>query len=201
MLLSVLSGQFYITSVRKTVRAVRRACVFCRKLFARAVQQKMGQLPKERVTPSPPFTTTGIDFAGPFYTKRGAVRKPTLVKTYIALFICFATSRTLGSSNKHVSRVLFSCPEAVCVQKKTTQKSFRQTMGLISFLLMQTSKHCTRPWTNRSLSNRYPAIFPLIGSNVRGSQQDPEVWGNLEDRCEISQDAPKEDDQQPHFHI
>ena len=77
--------------MRRTVRAVTRACVFCRKLYARAVQQKMDQLPKERVTPSPPFTTTGIDFAGPFYTKRGAVRKPTLVKTYIALFICFTT--------------------------------------------------------------------------------------------------------------
>ena len=88
-LLSVISGQFYITNVRRTVRAVTTACVFCRNLFACAVQQKMGQLPKERVTPSPPFTTTGIDFAGPYYTKRGAVRKPTLVKTYIPLFICF----------------------------------------------------------------------------------------------------------------
>ena len=108
-LLSVLSGHFYITSVRRTVRAVTTACVFCRKLFARAVQQKMGQLPKERVTPSPPFTTTDIDFAGPFYTKSGAVRKPTLTLLFSS------ASQQEPYTNRHVSRGLFSSSEAVCV--------------------------------------------------------------------------------------
>ncbi len=51
----------------------------------------MGQLPLNRVQPSPPFATVGLDFAGPLLCKRGSPRKPTLVKTYVCIFICFST--------------------------------------------------------------------------------------------------------------
>ncbi len=51
----------------------------------------MGQLPAARVTPSPPFTITGIDYAGPFTLEIGHTRKPVLVKAYLALFVCLAT--------------------------------------------------------------------------------------------------------------
>ena len=52
----------------------------------------MGQLHAARTTPpSPPFTTTGIDYAGPFTLKLGHTRKPVLVKAYLAIFVCFCT--------------------------------------------------------------------------------------------------------------
>ena len=51
----------------------------------------MGQLPASRTTPSPPFNTTGIDYAGPFTIKKGHTRKPVLLKAYLAIFICFST--------------------------------------------------------------------------------------------------------------
>ena len=51
----------------------------------------MGQLPAARTTPSPPFSTTGIDYAGPFTLKLGYTRKPVLVKAYLAIFVCFST--------------------------------------------------------------------------------------------------------------
>ena len=44
----------------------------------------MGPLPEERVTPSPPFSDIGIDFAGPLYVKERAIVK----KTYVCLFTC-----------------------------------------------------------------------------------------------------------------
>ena len=67
----------------------------CRKAAARAENQLMGQLPPSRTTPSAPFTTTGIDYAGLFVMKRGHTRKPVLVKSYIAIFVCFATKAVL----------------------------------------------------------------------------------------------------------
>ena len=51
----------------------------------------MGQLLETRVKPSPPLPVTGIDFAGPFTTKRGNPRKPTHLKSYVCLFVCIAT--------------------------------------------------------------------------------------------------------------
>jgi hypothetical protein len=51
----------------------------------------MGDLPAPRVTPSRPFTVTGIDYAGPIVIKNGYGRTTRTVKSYIAIFVCFAT--------------------------------------------------------------------------------------------------------------
>ena len=47
----------------------------------------MGQLPAERVTPGTVFAKVGVDYAGPVLVKYGMIRKPTVVKAYICLFI------------------------------------------------------------------------------------------------------------------
>ena len=47
----------------------------------------MADLPKEQITPSPPFTYSGVDYFGPFYIKQG--RKD--VKRYGVLFTCLAS--------------------------------------------------------------------------------------------------------------
>ena len=38
-----------------------------------------------------PFEVTGIDYAGPMIIKKRYVRRPTYIKAYLALFVCFAT--------------------------------------------------------------------------------------------------------------
>ena len=50
----------------------------------------MADLPKNRISPAPPFTYTGVDYFGPFIIKEG--RKE--VKRYGALFTCLV-SRTV----------------------------------------------------------------------------------------------------------
>ena len=47
----------------------------------------MGQLPIEQVTPGPVFDKVGVDYAGPILIKRGHVRRPTLVKAYVCVFV------------------------------------------------------------------------------------------------------------------
>lgn len=51
----------------------------------------MGQLPAPRVNPSLSFIHSGVDFAGPFLLKQGNPRRPTVVKGYLAVFVCLAT--------------------------------------------------------------------------------------------------------------
>ena len=51
----------------------------------------MGNLPEPRVTPSPPFSHCGVDYAGPFFTKERRLKGCKTLKTYLCLFICFST--------------------------------------------------------------------------------------------------------------
>ncbi len=63
----------------------------CQRAYARTESQKMGMLPLERTTPAPPFYHTGVDYAGPFYIRKGHTRRPVYVKSYVAVFVCFST--------------------------------------------------------------------------------------------------------------
>ena len=47
----------------------------------------LGQLPAERITPDSVFDRVGLDYAGPFLVKYGSVRKPTIVKSYLCVFV------------------------------------------------------------------------------------------------------------------
>ena len=47
----------------------------------------MGQLPLEQLAPGSVFDKTGLDYAGPFNIKYGYVRRPTIVKAYVCVFV------------------------------------------------------------------------------------------------------------------
>jgi hypothetical protein len=51
----------------------------------------MGDLPEPRVNFSRPFSTTGMDFCGPFTSKSDNLRSSKCFKTYVCVFICFVT--------------------------------------------------------------------------------------------------------------
>ena len=90
-LLSVLSEDFYIIGARRIARYVAKNCVACKRAYAHIAQQQMGQLPVDRVTPSPPFSVVGVDLAGPLLCKQFDGRKAPTIKTYACIFICLAT--------------------------------------------------------------------------------------------------------------
>ena len=91
LLLSSTGYRFHIVGARRLARAVCRRCVTCRQVSAKTQSQMMGQLPAPQVTPNPPLTITGVDYAGPFTLKKGHTRKPVLIKSYISIFICFSS--------------------------------------------------------------------------------------------------------------
>ena len=89
LLASSLSRQYHIVGGTKIVRSVTRECLICRKYSARPQPQLLGQLPIERVTPGPVFDSVGVDYAGPILTKYGHTRKPTIIKSYVCVFVSF----------------------------------------------------------------------------------------------------------------
>jgi hypothetical protein len=51
----------------------------------------MGDLSASRVTPSRPFITSGLDYAGPFQVRSNKGRGHRSYKAYVVRFVCFVT--------------------------------------------------------------------------------------------------------------
>ena len=87
LLSSSLSRRYHIIGSRNAVRFITRGCVTCRRNSAKPTPQRLGQLPIERITPDAVFDKVGVDYAGPMYIKYGHIRKPTVAKAYICVFV------------------------------------------------------------------------------------------------------------------
>lgn len=85
--LAKLREKYWIPGANAAVRHLIANCVPCRRYRAPVVEQKMADLPKDRVTSAPPFTYTGVDYFGPYVVKEG--RKE--LKRYGCLFTCLAS--------------------------------------------------------------------------------------------------------------
>nr|XP_040219997.2 uncharacterized protein LOC120948080 [Anopheles coluzzii] len=75
--------------IRRSVLATGRTSLG-EKHLKELARQPVGQLPPSRITPIRPFSVTGVDYAGPFYLKP-AHRKAAATKSYLCVFVCFAT--------------------------------------------------------------------------------------------------------------
>ena len=85
--LSLLREKFWIVKASSAVRRVLSKCVSCRRRQRPVCEQKMADLPVDRLTPDqPPFTSVGVDYFGPFQIKRGR----SLVKRYGVISACLA---------------------------------------------------------------------------------------------------------------
>ncbi|GFX60673.1 uncharacterized protein TNCV_4917231 [Trichonephila clavipes] len=64
-----------------------RICLVCKKYSAKPADQLSGQLPRDRITQSPPFQIVGIDFTGAIFVKDNQGTH----KSYVSLFTCAVT--------------------------------------------------------------------------------------------------------------
>jgi len=81
----------WILGRNRLVKSEVRNCIVCQRVRPRLAHQMMGNLPSSRVTPSRPFSSSGLDYAGPFQIKTTKGRGYKSYKGYIALFVCFTT--------------------------------------------------------------------------------------------------------------
>lgn len=87
-MLSKLRCKYWITNANSVSRKIISKCVICRRFKGKLGEQRMADLPVERITPDlPPFTNVGVDFFGPIEVKRGR----GTVKRYGVLFTCMAS--------------------------------------------------------------------------------------------------------------
>ena len=65
------SKGYWVINGNSAVRRLISKSVICKKLRGNTCQQKMSDLPLERLTETPPFTYVGLDLFGPFIVKEG----------------------------------------------------------------------------------------------------------------------------------
>ncbi|XP_057340571.1 uncharacterized protein LOC130677734 [Microplitis mediator] len=90
--LAFIRQKYWIIGGRQLVRSIILKCIKCARHRADRAQQLMGQLPVSRVTPSPAFTHTGVDYAGPITLKNWRHRGAKTYKGWICVFVCLSTS-------------------------------------------------------------------------------------------------------------
>ena len=83
----VRSNGYWIVGGTSAVGSYVSSCVTCRKLRGALQEQKMADLPEDRLEPAPPFSNCAVDYFGPWLIKEG--RKQ--VKRYGVLFTCMAS--------------------------------------------------------------------------------------------------------------
>ncbi|CAK9799131.1 hypothetical protein ANTPLA_LOCUS1906 [Anthophora plagiata] len=76
---------------KNITRHIIHKCVRCSKLNPKLQNYTMGDLPKNRVIHSRPFTNVGLDYCGPFLLKEKKFRNKGKIKSYVAVFVCFTT--------------------------------------------------------------------------------------------------------------
>ncbi|XP_051165295.1 uncharacterized protein LOC127284056 [Leptopilina boulardi] len=88
--LYIARTQYWIIGARNLIKGIIRKCVTCVRDKARVENQLMGDLPSARISPSRPFSHTGIDYAGPFLVRSSSGREAKSHKAWIAVFVCFS---------------------------------------------------------------------------------------------------------------
>ena len=82
----IRSKGFWIIGCSSAVSDMISKCVTCRRLRSKTQDQKMADLPVDRLEPAPPFTFCAVDYFGPFYIKE----RRSQLKRYGVLFTCMA---------------------------------------------------------------------------------------------------------------
>ena len=89
--LTEVRSRYWIIKGRVLIKQVMQECRTCLRLQSKPFQAPPPPLPAFRVQEAPPFTCTGVDYAGPVHVKISSEKSCTQ-KTWICLFTCCVTT-------------------------------------------------------------------------------------------------------------
>ena len=124
--LSELRRKFWILNGNSAVRRVLANCLQCKRIRQPPEQQKMADLPQDRVSAlEPPFTYTGIDLFGPFFVSRGR----TQMKRYGVIFSCLSMRAVHLEVASSLSTDSFICAFRRFLARRGSVKMVRSDQG------------------------------------------------------------------------
>ena len=90
--LNAIRQRYWILKGREAVKKFKRLCTVCSWIDRLTIKPTMApELPDSRVDDGPPFTNTGLNFAGPLLVKDKNSSCKELSKSYICIYSCFST--------------------------------------------------------------------------------------------------------------
>ncbi len=124
--LAELRTRYWIIKGRSFVRKVIHQCVTCRKFEGKPCPAPPPPpLPRFRVEEEPPFTNTGVDFAGPMYVKSSEPGRSKKV------WLCLYTCCPFGHRTRYDHSSIPSKPKAIfCKKGPPANDDFRQRKDL-----------------------------------------------------------------------
>ena len=134
--MSKVREKFWIPKLRSVVKSVVHKSNLCKRYRVKAMDPPTtAPLPNFRTEFTEPFSTTGVDFAGPLYYKIG---KNKTSKAYVALFTC-ASTRAVHSS---------LCKEMTVTEFKRVMKNFVARRGSPKLIVSDNAKtfKATKKW-------------------------------------------------------
>ncbi|XP_052748143.1 uncharacterized protein LOC128200069 isoform X2 [Galleria mellonella] len=91
LLLATARHNYWPIGGLNLAKRIVRSCVRCTRFKGKTIQPMMGNLPEKRVHLEFPFLETGVDYAGPVLIADRKGRGCKIIKSYICVFVCFAT--------------------------------------------------------------------------------------------------------------
>ena len=123
--LAYIRLKYWIIGGNRTVKKELRQCVRCHRFKTHRNEQIMGDLPKERVTPTRPFTNTGVDFTGHVDVKINKGRGVKTCKAYIAIFICMVTKAVhLELVSDLTTQAFLAAFKRMCARRGTPKQMY-----------------------------------------------------------------------------
>lgn len=109
----------WILGGKRLINSVLHKCITCRKLRGKMEEQRMADLPPERLKICPPFTYVGLDVFGPWsVTSRRTRRGQAEIKRWAIMFSC------LSSRAVHIE-VIESMDSSTCINALRRFLAFR----------------------------------------------------------------------------
>lgn len=149
-ILTVLKQKYWIVGANSIIKIMLSKCVTCKRYQGGLGEQKMANLPKERlVSDEMPFSNIGIDFFGPFYAKRGRSQ----VKRYGVIFTCML-SRAVHLEVAHSLNTDF-CINALrrFISRRGTPKLIRTDNGTNFIGAERELREEIERWNNDRMNN------------------------------------------------
>ena len=93
---AIRKAGFFIHRASAVIRSFISKCVNCRKLRLPLSEQRMSDLPADRLESVPPFTNSGVDIFGPYSVVDGATtrRSCSTKKCWAVIFTCLVSRAT-----------------------------------------------------------------------------------------------------------